>query len=39
MSMPLSITVHHGTTDGYCLKIFFEELQRSMDNPTEWLCS
>ena len=38
ISMPLSITVHHGTTDGYCLKIFFEELQRSMDHPMEWLC-
>ncbi|AOT71305.1 CatA-like O-acetyltransferase [Geosporobacter ferrireducens] len=36
--MPLSITVHHATTDGYSLKVFFEELQQSMDNPEEWLA-
>jgi chloramphenicol O-acetyltransferase type A len=35
--MPLSVTVHHATTDGYHLKVFFEELQRSMDTPAEWL--
>lgn len=35
--MPLSVTVHHATTDGYHLKMFFEELQGSMDNPREWL--
>lgn len=35
--MPLSITVHHATTDGYHLKLFLEELQRSMDEPEEWL--
>lgn len=35
--MPLSITVHHATTDGYHLKVFFEELQKTMDNPDEWL--
>lgn len=37
ITMPLSITVHHATTDGYHLKVFFEELQRTMDNPNEWL--
>jgi chloramphenicol O-acetyltransferase type A len=35
--MPLSVTVHHATTDGYHLKVFFEELQRTMDCPGEWL--
>lgn len=35
--MPLSITVHHATTDGYHLKLFFEELQRIMNTPSEWL--
>lgn len=37
IQMPLSVTVHHATTDGYHLKIFFEELQRTMDHPEEWL--
>jgi len=35
--MPLSITVHHATTDGYHLKCFFERLQYLMDHPEEWL--
>jgi len=35
--MPLSITVHHAVTDGYHLKEFFEQLQKSMDCPEEWL--
>lgn len=35
--MPLSITVHHATTEGYHLKEFFEELQRMMNTPIEWL--
>lgn len=35
--MPLSVTVHHATTDGYHLKVFFEELQRTMHYPGEWL--
>lgn len=35
--MPLSITVHHATTDGYQLKVFFEELQRIMNHPEEWM--
>lgn len=35
--MPLSVTVHHATTDGYHLKLFFEELQNTMNNPDTWL--
>lgn len=35
--MPLSVTVHHATTDGYHLKQFFETLQEGMDNPQNWL--
>lgn len=37
IEMPLSITVHHATTDGYHLKVFFDELQRTMNSPEEWL--
>lgn len=37
IQMPLSVTVHHATTDGYHLKVFFEELQRTMNHPNEWL--
>ncbi len=37
IQMPLSVTVHHATTDGYHLKVFFEELQRTMNDPNEWL--
>lgn len=37
ISMPLSITVHHATTDGYHLKLFFEELQRTMNEPEHWI--
>lgn len=36
-TMPLSVTVHHATTEGYHLKVFFEELQRSMNCPEDWL--
>jgi chloramphenicol O-acetyltransferase type A len=35
--MPLSVTVHHATTEGYHLKLFFEEIQHAMDNPETWL--
>ncbi len=35
--MPLSITVHHATTDGYHLKQFFETLQHLMNTPAHWL--
>ena len=37
IQMPLSVTVHHATTDGYHLHVFFEELQRMMDHPQDWL--
>jgi chloramphenicol O-acetyltransferase type A len=37
IQMPLSVTVHHATTDGYHLKVFFEELQRTVNYPEEWL--
>ena len=37
VSMPLSVTVHHATPDGYHLKVFLEELQRAMNCPDEWL--
>lgn len=37
IQMPLSVTVHHATTDGYHLKVFFEELQSTMNHPDEWL--
>lgn len=37
ITMPLSITVHHATTEGYHLKVFFDELQRLMNHPEEWL--
>ncbi|SJZ75502.1 CatA-like O-acetyltransferase [Anaerorhabdus furcosa] len=36
ITMPLSITVHHATTDGYHLNVFFNELQRTMNHPDEW---
>lgn len=37
ITMPFSITVHHATTDGYHLNVFFAELQRTMNYPDEWL--
>ncbi|MCE5285892.1 MAG: hypothetical protein LLG02_08615 [Pelosinus sp.] len=36
-TMPLSITVNHATVDGYHIKVFLEELQRTMNQPEEWL--
>lgn len=35
--MPLSITCHHATTDGYHVSKFLEELQQDMDNFEEYL--
>lgn len=35
--MPLSTTVHHATTDGYHLKVFFEDMQNWMNDPQEWM--
>lgn len=37
IEMPLSVTVHHATTDGYHLKVFFEKLQKLMNRPEEWI--
>ena len=35
--MPLSVTAHHATTDGYHLKVFFEDMQKTMNEPETWL--
>lgn len=35
--MPLSITAHHATTDGWHIKCFIEDLQEAMDCPREWV--
>lgn len=37
ITMPLSITVHHATTDGYHLKTFIEELQKTINEPESWI--
>ena len=37
IQMPLSVTVHHATTDGYHLTVFFDELQKDMNTPIKWL--
>lgn len=37
IQMPLSVTVHHATVDGYHLKVFFEELQQLMNQPDQWI--
>ncbi|MCI6738331.1 MAG: chloramphenicol acetyltransferase [Intestinibacter sp.] len=37
--MPLSMTLHHATTDGYHVKVFLEDLQDQMNNPQNWLFS
>ena len=35
--MPLSLTCHHATTDGYHLSRFLEDLQRDMDSFAQYL--
>lgn len=35
--MPLSITAHHATTEGYHLKLFLEQLRYDMDHVSEWM--
>lgn len=35
--MPLSITAHHATTDGWHIKEFLAELQDAMDTPKKWI--
>jgi chloramphenicol O-acetyltransferase type A len=37
LTMPLSITLHHATTDGYHVQQFLKELQRLLDEPDIWL--
>jgi len=37
INMPISITAHHATTDGWHIKLFLEDLQNAMNNPQEWL--
>lgn len=37
ITMPLSITAHHATTDGWHMKKFLEDLQHGMNEPHEWL--
>ena len=35
--MPLSITAHHATTDGWHIKCFLDDLQKAMDKTEEWI--
>ncbi|WP_025027804.1 chloramphenicol acetyltransferase [Caldalkalibacillus mannanilyticus] len=35
--LPLSITVHHATTDGWHIKNFLDELQYEMNHPEKWM--
>ena len=37
MIMPLSITCHHATTDGYHVSEFLKDLQQDMDHFTAFL--
>ncbi len=34
--LPLSITVHHASTDGWHIKNFLDDLQDDMNNPQMW---
>lgn len=36
-SMPLSVTVHHATTEGVHLRVFFSRLRALMEQPDLWL--
>lgn len=35
--MPLSITAHHATTDGWHIKEFLSALQDTMNHPQTWI--
>lgn len=35
--LPLSITVHHATTDGWHIKNFLDDLQYEMNHPEIWI--
>lgn len=37
IKMPLSITVHHATTDGWHIKTFLDCLQHDMNHPKFWI--
>lgn len=37
ITMPLSITAHHATTDGWHIQTFLEDLQNAMNAPEEWI--
>ena len=37
ITMPISISVHHATTDGWHVKCFLDELQALMNEPLKWL--
>lgn len=37
LRLPLSITLHHATTDGYHVKCFVEDLQNEMNHPENWI--
>jgi chloramphenicol O-acetyltransferase type A len=37
IAMPLSLTLHHATTDGWHVHLFLEELQHLMNRPEDWL--
>jgi len=37
ITMPLSITAHHATTDGWHIKVFLEDLQDAMNCPQNWI--
>ena len=37
IKMPLSITAHHATTDGWHIKKFLDDLQNAMNNPYKWI--
>ena len=36
-TMPLSLTCHHATTDGWHVSRFLEDLQRDMDDFARYL--
>lgn len=35
--LPLSLTLHHATTDGWHVKQFLDDLQYAMNHPPEWV--
>lgn len=37
LMLPLSMTFHHATTDGWHVKRFLDDLQYAMNHPEEWL--